>query len=212
MLTLMSQELEAYVQGHTTAEPAIFGRLAAETRESTDCPQMMVGNLEARLLQNIVHISGARRILEIGTFTGYSSLAMALALPADGQLITCDIDEDTTQIARRYWEEAGVASKIDLRPGDARATIASLDGPFDMVFIDADKENYVAYWDLCVPRIRDRGLLLADNVLWGGQVLSPEDDVTRAIVAFNEHVLADKRMTSVMLGIRDGLTLSVKTG
>ncbi len=205
---IVDPEVEAYAEAHTTPLPDLFDRLAAETRDKTTLPQMMVGRIEGRFLGVLVRLRGARRILELGTFTGYSSICMALELPADGHLITCDVNEETTEIARRYAAEAGVIDRIDYRLGPAVETIAELDGPFDLVFIDADKDGYVDYYEAALPKLSDNGLIIADNVLWSGRVVEPDaDDSTRAIQRFNEHVQSDERVESVMLSVRDGMTL-----
>lgn len=205
---IVDPEVEAYAEAHTTPLPDLFDRLAAETREKTTLPQMMVGRIEGRFLGVLVRLRDARRILELGTFTGYSSICMALELPADGHLITCDVNEETTEIARRYAAEAGVIDRIDYRLGPAVETIAELDGPFDLVFIDADKDGYVDYYEAALPKLADNGLIIADNVLWSGRVVEPDpDDSTRAIQRFNEHVQSDERVESVMLSVRDGMTL-----
>ena len=147
-------------------------------------------------------------MLELGTFTGYSSISMASALPGGGRIVTCDIDERAVAIARRYAEEAGVVDRIDYRLGPGLETIAGLDGPFDFVFIDADKESYVDYYEAVLPKLADDGLIVADNVLWSGRVVEPEpDETTRTIMEFNEHVRRDERVVAVMLTVRDGMTL-----
>lgn len=171
---------------------------------------MQVGHLEGSFLRLLVKIARAKRILEIGTFTGYSALAMAEGLPPAGRLITCDIDPLSTRIARTSWKKSPHGKKIDLRLGRATDTLRRLKGSFDMVFIDADKENYIRYWELCVPKVRRGGLLLADNTLWGGRVLHPRDASGRAIAAFNRHVVHDRRVEAVLLTVRDGLTLAYK--
>jgi len=205
---IVDSEVEAYAEAHTTPLPDLFERLAAETREVSEFPQMMVGRIEGRFLGLLVRLRGPRRILELGTFTGYSSICMALELPADGHLITCDVNEETTEIARRYAAEAGVIDRIEYRVGPAVETIAELEGPFDLVFIDADKDGYVDYYEAALPKLADNGLLIADNVLWSGRVVERDaDDSTRAIQRFNEHVLSDDRVESVMLSVRDGMTL-----
>jgi len=206
---IVEPRVEAYAEEHTTPDGELFERLAAETREKTTAPQMMVGRLEGRFLGVLVSSLRARRVLELGTFTGYSSIAMALALPPGGRVITCDVNEETTAIAQRYAEEAGVADRIDYRLGPGLETIAQLDGPFDLVFIDADKPNYVNYYEAVLPRLAKGGFIAADNTLWSGRVLDEGDDDegTRAIKAFNEHVKSDPRVTSVMLTVRDGVTL-----
>ena len=170
---------------------------------------MLVGPVEGRLLEFLVHLSGARRILEIGTFTGYSALSMAAALPPDGSIVTCEIDTNTAAIASRNFESSPWADQIRVKVGPALDTLAALEGPFDLVFVDADKENYRRYYEAVLPRLADRGLIAVDNVLWGGRVLDPSDDSssTRGIVEFNEFVRHDPRVVCVMLTVRDGVTL-----
>jgi caffeoyl-CoA O-methyltransferase len=201
--------VEAYAEAHSSPHGELFERLAAETHEKTDLPQMMVGLLEGSLLAFFVRVLGARRVLELGTFTGYSSISMALALPAGGRVITCDVNEETNAIAARYAEEAGVADKIDFRLGPALETVAGLDGPFDLVFIDADKPNYVNYYEATLPLLADTGLMVVDNTLWSGSVADPEnqDESTNAIRALNDRVLEDERVENVLLTVRDGMNL-----
>src|SRR5712691_1208132 len=148
---------------------------------------MMVGQLEGRFLAELVRLSGAHRVLELGTFTGYSSISMALALSDGGRVVTCDVNEETTAMARRYAEEAGVVERIDYRLGPALETISELDGPFDLIFIDADKDNYVNYYEATLPLLADDGVMVVDNTLWSGRVADPEDDEesTRHIRALN---------------------------
>jgi caffeoyl-CoA O-methyltransferase len=203
--------VERYAEAHTTPDGELFERLARETRATTSAPQMMVGRIEGQFLATLVRLLGAKRILELGTFTGYSSISMASALPADGRIITCDVDPHATAIARRYMDESGDGDKIEIRLGPALETLETLEGPFDLVFIDADKPNYVNYYEAALPLLADRGLLVADNVLWSGRVVEEDgDDSTQAIKAFNEHVRADPRVVSVMLSVRDGMTLVQK--
>jgi caffeoyl-CoA O-methyltransferase len=172
---------------------------------------MMVGRIEGQFLARLVRLSGAKRILELGTFTGYSSISMASALPADGRIITCDVDPEATAIARRYMDESGYGDKIEIRLGPALETIETLEGPFDLVFIDADKPSYQAYYEAVLPLLAENGLVIADNVLWSGRVVEDDDDEsTRAIKAFNEHIRNDSRVVSVMLTVRDGMTLIQK--
>ena len=172
---------------------------------------MMVGRLEGGFLAALVRLTGAKRILELGTFTGYSSISMASALPDDGRIITCDVDPDATAIARRYMDESGHGDKIEIRLGPALETIETLEGPFDLVFIDADKPNYANYYEAALPLLAENGVLIADNVLWSGRVVEPDgDESTEAIMAFNEHVKNDSRVVSVMLTVRDGMTLVQK--
>jgi caffeoyl-CoA O-methyltransferase len=204
-------EVEAYAEAHTEPPDDVLVRLAEETREGTEIPQMMVGPVEGRFLGFLVRSLRARRVLEVGTFTGYSSICMARALPPDGNVITVDVNAETTEIAHRHATEAGVADRIDYRVVDASETaqtLSGLEGPFELVFIDADKAGYVDYYEAALPMLADDGLLVADNVLWSGRVVGEaEDDSTRAIQRFNEHVRGDERVESVMLTVRDGMTL-----
>ena len=209
MSFIVEPKIEEYAEEHTSPGGELFDRLAEETREKTTAPQMMVGRIEGQFLATLVRLRGARRILELGTFTGYSSISMASALPPDGHIITCDVDPDATEIARRYMDESGFGDKIEIRLGSAIETIATLEGPFDLVFIDADKPSYKAYYEAVLPLLAENGLIIADNVLWSGRVVDDgEDDAsTRSIKEFNEHVRADPRVVSVMLTVRDGMTL-----
>jgi caffeoyl-CoA O-methyltransferase len=208
MSFIVEPKIEEYAEAHTTPDGELFERLAEETRAKTTAPQMMVGRIEGRFLATLVGLSGARRILEFGTFTGYSSISMASALPPDGKVITLDVDPEATAIARRYMDESGHGDKIEIRLGPALETLRDLQGPFDLVFVDADKENYINYYEAALPLLADDGLLIADNVLWSGRVVEDEGEVsTRAIKEFNDHVAADERVMSVMLTVRDGMTL-----
>jgi len=211
MSFIVEPKVEEYAEAHTTPDGELFERLAEETRAKTTAPQMMVGRIEGQFLARLVRLSGARRILELGTFTGYSSISMASALPADGRIITCDIDPETMGIARRYMDESGYGDKIETRLGPALETIRTIEGPFDLVFIDADKPNYRAYYEAVLPLLAEDGVIIADNVLWSGRVLEDDgDESTRAIKEFNEYVRADSRVVSVMLTVRDGMTLVQK--
>jgi caffeoyl-CoA O-methyltransferase len=211
MAFIVNEQVEEYAAEHTTALHELFERLAEETRAKTTVPQMMVGRIEGGFLAALVRLRGAKRILELGTFTGYSSIAMATALPPDGRIITCDVDPEATAIARRYMDESGHGDKIEIRLGPALETISTLEGPFDIVFIDADKQNYEAYYEAVLPLLADNGLVIADNVLWSGRVVEEDgDESTRAIKDFNEHVWNDSRVVSVMLTVRDGMTLIQK--
>ena len=211
MSFIVDADVERYAEEHTTPDGELFERLAEETRAKTSAPQMMVGRIEGRFLAALVRLVDARRVLELGTFTGYSSISMASALPPDGRVITCDVDPEATEIARRYMDESGHGDKIEIRLGPALETLETLEGPFDLVFIDADKPNYRNYYEAALPLLAERGLLVADNVLWSGRVVEEDgDESTRAIKAFNEHVRADPRVVSVMLTVRDGMTLVQK--
>jgi len=201
--------LVAYAHAHSSPEEPLLRELAEETRRRTKSPQMMTGHTEGLFLRALVRLLGARRVLEVGTFTGYSSLSMAAGLADDGEIITCDVDPEATAIARTYWAKSPHGAKIRLVLGPALETIAGLAGPFDLVFIDADKRSYGAYWEACVPKVRPGGALVVDNALWSGRVLDPQEDDARAIAAFNAHVGGDGRVEHQLLGIRDGLMLAV---
>lgn len=210
---IVSDRIEEYCEGHTSPENDLLAALARETRRSREDAGMQVGHLEGSFLRILVRLSRAQRILELGTFTGYSSLSMAEGLPEDGKLITCDLDPVATETARKYWAQSPHGKKITLHLGPALETLRELGGPFDLVFIDADKENYVHYWEACLPKLRHGGIVVVDNVLWSGRVLAPEDEkdeTDRAIVAFNDHALRDSRVEQVMLPVRDGMLLCRK--
>ena len=207
-MPFIPDEIEAYASDLSTPESTLHGELAAETRATSSQPQMMIGNTEGLFLRALVRAAGATRVLEIGTFTGYSALAMAEGLPDDGTLITCDIDPESTAVARSFWARSPHGNKIDLRLGPALDTINGLEGRFDMVFIDADKGGYIDYWEAVVPRVRKGGLVVADNVLWSGRVLDPREPDDKALAAFNKHVAADGRVEQVMLPLRDGVTVA----
>jgi len=213
MTSLLDADLERYVVAHTTPEDELFVRLRRETEAGLDDPEMQVGAVEGRFLRLLVMISGARRVLEIGTFSGYSALSLASGLPEDGELLTLDVDPKATAVARRYFDASPWGHKIRLRLGPALATLrelAAAGARFDLVFIDADKESYVDYWEAVVPLVPPGGLILADNTLWSGRVLAPERQSDHAIVAFNERVRGDSRVEHVLLSVRDGLMLARK--
>ena len=170
---------------------------------------MLTGTIEGRFLELLVHGLQARRVLELGTFSGYGTLSMAAGLPPDGRIDSCEISEEHAAVARRYIERTGYADRITVHVGPALDSIRSLEGEFDFVFIDADKENYVAYYEEVLPRLSPTGLIAADNTLWSGRILDESDQEasTKAIRAFNDHVAADSRVVSVMLTVRDGVTL-----
>jgi predicted O-methyltransferase YrrM len=213
---VITPELADYIRRVTLREPAVLRRLREETAAHPHA-QMQISPEQGQFMALLINLIGARRALEIGVFTGYSSLAVALALPEDGRLIACDVSEEWTAIARRYWSEAGMERKIDLRVRPALQTLDDLialgqAGTFDFAFIDADKENYASYFERALVLLRPRGLIAVDNVLWSGRVLeeSSEDADTRAIQAFNEKLKTDERIWLTMLPIRDGLTLACK--
>jgi caffeoyl-CoA O-methyltransferase len=209
MPTLCQPGIEEYAEAHTTSEPPIFKQLAEETIATTRAPQMMVGHLEGRFLKMLVAMLRPRHILEIGTFTGYSSLSMAEALPPGGRITCLDISEKHAAIARRYHREAGYADRVDIVVGPAIDSLKSLPGPFDLVFIDADKENYRNYYEDVLPKLSANGVIAVDNVLWSGRVIAEDarDADTEAIRRFNDFVAADPRVECVLLTVRDGVTL-----
>lgn len=206
---VVNEDIEAYAAAHTTPEDPLLAEVAAGTRASQESHGMMVGLLEGRFLETLVWLSGARRILEIGCFTGYSALSMAAALPPGGTITTCEVDPERAAIARRHFDASPWAERIQVLVGPALDSITTLTGPFDLVFIDADKVNYPRYYEAVLPLLADRGLIVADNVLWSGRVLDPSDesDDTKAIRAFNDMVVNDPRVTCVMATVRDGVLL-----
>jgi caffeoyl-CoA O-methyltransferase len=209
-MTLVPEDIEAYAAEHSEPVAPLFEALREETYASMSSPNMQVGRLEGNLLRLLVRLSGAKHALEIGMFTGYSGLMIAGGLPEDGTLITCDVDPKAEAIARRAFAKSPVGKKIEIRMGPALQTLKTLKGPLDFVFIDADKENYLAYYEAVLPLLRKGGLLVADNTLWSGKVLAPKSDSDRAIVAFNAAVAKDTRVDKVLLTVRDGMTLAVK--
>jgi len=212
MLTLVPERIEEYAASHSREVHEIFDKLRDYTHEHAAMPQMQVGPIEGNFLKVLVRITGAKRVLEIGTFTGYSGLMMASGLPEDGELITCELDPDHAAIAQRFFDQSPWQSKIKLELGPAMATIEKLDGPFDMAFIDADKGNYSNYFDAIRPKMRPGGLIVVDNVLWSGRVLEGKkagDDSTKAIIAFNDHVRALAELDHVLLTVRDGMMLII---
>jgi caffeoyl-CoA O-methyltransferase len=208
-MDIVDPDVEAYAEAHTTPPTPVLAELATETRETLRAPQMLTGTVEGRFLEFLVYASGARSVLELGTYSGYSSISMAAALPEGGHIDTCEVEPEHAEVARRYIERAGYTDRITVHLGPALETIRQLKGQFDLVFIDADKASYTAYYEALLPRLTERGLMAVDNTLWSGRVVDADDDseTTRTIVDFNEHVRADPRVTSVMLTVRDGITL-----
>jgi caffeoyl-CoA O-methyltransferase len=204
------EELDEYAQAHSTPPDELLQRLYDETHEKLEAPQMLTGPTEGRFLEMLVWASKARRVLEIGTYSGYSALSMAAVLPDDGELITCDVWEEANEMARRYAAESPHGHKIDFRLGPALDTIKTLEGPFDVVFIDADKQNYINYFHATLPLLAERGLIVLDNTLWSGRVVPGYDDgseQTKAFRELNDALVSDPRGVVVMLPIRDGVTL-----
>jgi caffeoyl-CoA O-methyltransferase len=208
-MLIVPDPIERYAEEHTTPPEPLLAELAEETRATLESPQMLTGTVEGRFLELLVYASRPRRVLELGTYSGYSALSMAAGLPPGGRIDTCELDENRAAVARRYIGQSPYADRITIHLGPALDTIGRLDGEFDFVFIDADKPNYVNYYEAVLPRLTERGFVAADNTLWSGRVLddAEDDEGTRAIKAFNEHVKSDPRVTSVMLSVRDGVTL-----
>ncbi|MER5774644.1 O-methyltransferase [Streptomyces sp. NPDC002039] len=212
--TKITDELYRYVLAHNPPLNEVQRGLVATTYEKfPDSAGMQSAEEQGPLLAFLVRLTGARHIVEVGTFTGFSSLSMAQALPADGKLIACDVSEEWTAYGRAAWEAAGVADRVELRIGKALDTLSGMprEPHIDMAYVDADKESQIAYWEELVPRLRPGGLIVTDNTLFHGSVLDESATGSAAGVrAFNEHVRADTRMESVLLAISDGLTLSRK--
>lgn len=194
------EEADEYAAAHSTPATDVLRRLGEETEKTQDAPQMSVGALEGAFLRFLIALKRPQLVLELGVFTGWSSIEMATALPPGGKIVACDVDPDTTAVARRYAEEAGVADRIDYRVGNAFETLETLDRPFDLVFIDAWKPDYVDYYEAVLPKLAADGVILADNTL---SALAGNE----GIVTFNEHVVNDDRVECVLVPIRDGVTL-----
>lgn len=212
-IAFVSHPVATYLAQHTTPPSPLEQRLIDRTQELT-FRQMQIGHPQAQFMAGMTRLLRPSVAVEIGTFTGYSALVVAQQLPADGRLIACDISEEWTSIGRPFWEEAGVADKIDLRVGPASETLATFapDTVVDMAFIDADKTGYLGYYEQLLPMLSERGVILVDNVLWDGQVADPTDtsDDTIALREFNAHVLADPRVEVALLPVGDGLSFITK--
>ncbi len=214
----MTDALHDYLLAVSLREPDVLRRLREETAAHPRAG-MQLAPEQGQFLGLLVRLLGATKTLEVGVFTGYSALCVALALPPAGRIVACDINEEWTATARRYWAEAGVAGKIDLRLAPALQTLDRLldggeAGTFDFAFIDADKENYAGYYERALRLVRPGGLIAVDNTLWGGRVADPaaDDETTRTVHAFNEHLRRDDRVTLSLLPLGDGLTLALKDG
>lgn len=207
MKSLVPEEIEAYAESHSMPESPVCRALREETQRTMAYPQMLVGPLEGAFLKMLVRLVGAKRVLEIGTFTGYSALCFAEALPEDGAVLTCEVDDQSAAMARRYFALTPVGKKIEIRMGPALDTVRELAGPFDVIFIDADKQNYVNYYRRALDLIAPWGVILIDNVLWNGDVLTqpPPDEKTAAIQELNRTVTNDPRVDAVLVTIRDGV-------
>jgi caffeoyl-CoA O-methyltransferase len=206
---VVREEIDGYAEAHTTPPPGLMAELARETRETLASPQMLTGVVEGRLLELLVYALTPQRVLELGTYSGYSALSMAAGLPEGGHIDTCEVDEQHAEVARRYIQRSPYSDRITVHVGPALETIERLGGEFDFVFVDADKENYGNYYDALLPRLAPSGLMAFDNTLWSGRVLDPDDDseATRSIVELNDRIVIDERVVAVMLTVRDGITL-----
>lgn len=212
----LDEDLHRYLLEVSLREPHVLVRLRQETARFPR-PEMQIGPEQGQFMRLLVELMGAKHIVEIGTFTGYSTICMALGMPEGGRVVTCDIDSDSTRVAQRYWSEAGVAHRIDLRLAPAIQTLDGLiaeggRGHYDFAFIDADKENYDGYYERCLTLLRQGGLVAVDNVLWNGAVIdvNRHDAATEAIRAFNAKIHADERVSISLVPIGDGLTLARK--
>jgi len=212
----LDDRLYDYMVAHRTPDDAVLQELRTETEGLGEHARMQIAPDQGTFLTLLAAAVGARRAIEIGTFTGYSSISIARGLAPGGRLLCCDVSEEWTRIARRYWEKAGVADRIELRIGPAQDTLRALPAEpvYDFAFIDADKPGYKAYYEEIVRRLRPGGIVAVDNVLWSGKVADDEvdDESTRALREFNDHVAGDRRVQSVMLSLADGLTLARKLG
>ena len=204
-MDIIDPRIEEYVERMSSPHEPLLAELSEETRASLGHEAMLTGPVAGRLLEMLVWIGRPQRVLEIGTFSGHSALAMAAALPDGGRIDTLELDPERAAVAQRYFDRSPHGDRITLHLGPALETIAHLDGSFDLVFLDADKEGYVDYYEAVFPRLSERGLIVADNTLWSGSVVQPGND--GPITRFNEHVRADERAVSVILSVRDGMTL-----
>jgi len=209
-MDIISSEIEKYAERATGRESELIQELVEVSKENLEYVDMISGRVVGRLLAMLIKISGAKRVLEIGTFSGYSALSMAEALPEDGELITCEYNERYEKLARSFFSKSKHGHKITLKMGLALDTIEELDGSFDIVYLDADKVNYPGYYEKLLPMLKDNGLIVIDNVLWSGAVLKPDDEKAKAIDELNEMIRKDERVEQVMLTVRDGLTLARK--
>jgi caffeoyl-CoA O-methyltransferase len=204
---LLAADIEAYAEAHSMPESNLCRALREETQRCMESPQMIVGPLEGAFLKMMTELVQATSVLEIGMFTGYSALCFAEALPAEGTVLTCEIDEESAALARQYFARTPVGKKVEIRMGPALETMRHLKGPFDLIFIDADKINYLNYYRRSLELLSPQGVMLIDNVLWDGEVLKqpPPDKKTAAIQELNRVVAADPRVTAVLMPIRDGV-------
>jgi caffeoyl-CoA O-methyltransferase len=206
---IVPEEIDSYAEAHTTPPAELMAELADETKATLSSPGMLTGTVEGRFLEQLVFALQAKRVLELGTYSGYSSLSMAAALPRGGHIDTCEVSEEHAEVAQRYIDRSPYADRITIHLGPALETIERLGGEWDFVFIDADKENYGNYYEALLPRLAPTALMAIDNTLWSGRVLDGADDSapTRAIRELNDRIAADDRVVAVQLTVRDGVTL-----
>lgn len=213
-MELFDPALLAYCESNTSAEDELLKKIVRETQAKVLMPRMISGHLQGKMLELFSKMLRPKTILEIGTFTGYSGICLARGLPPDGKLITLDINDELEGMVRSFFEESGMSAQIDYRLGNAREIIPTLEGPFDLVFIDADKLYYSEYFDLIIDKVASGGIILADNVLWSGKILVEEgqkiDKDTKALLDFNHKVQKDARVENVLLPIRDGVLMARK--
>lgn len=207
LLEITNPEIQDYAEAVTTPESEAIQQLVQSSDAELEYVDMLSGNLVGQLLKLLIKISGAKRILEIGTFTGYSALTMAEALPEDGKIITLEMNLRYQELAEKHFEDSVHKNKIILKKGSALELLEEIDGTFDLIFLDADKVRYPVYYKKLLPKLRSGGLLVADNVLWDGMVLKPEDEKSKAIDEFNRIVADDYRVEQVLLPVRDGISI-----
>ena len=207
----LPQQIDDYIVEHSAKEPELLQRLNRETNEKVLQPRMLSGNYQGRILSLISKLVQPKAILEIGTYTGYSALCLAEGLSSDGVLHTIDVNEELTDLQKKYFEESPYKDQIKQHLGDATEIIPTLEEKFDLIFIDADKPNYPEYFRLVMEKLNSGGIILSDNVLWSGKVIQPlqeEDESTKALLEYNKLLVEDERLETVMLPVRDGLTIS----
>lgn len=206
----MESSENKYIREHSSAAPKALEWIEKQTHIRTNYPRMLSGPVQGRFLKMLVEISGAKKVLEIGSFTGYSSCWMALGLPEDGHIDALEINDELEDLMREGWQRAGVSDKIHLHIGDAIESLGNLEGPYDLIFIDANKRQYAEYYRLCLPLLRKGGLIVADDTLWDGKVYAdplPHDAQTRGLLEFNGIVASDPAVETVILPLKDGLTV-----
>ncbi|TXH25271.1 MAG: O-methyltransferase [Cyclobacteriaceae bacterium] len=210
-MEFLPDDIEAYVQAHTTAEPDLLKKIARDTHAQVLKPRMLSGNVQGRFLSLISKLMQPNVVLEIGTYTGYSAICLAEGLAPGGKLITIDINEELENRVRGYFEQAGLKDVVDYRIGNALNLLPAINETIDLVFVDADKENYLKYYNLVIDKVRSGGLILADNVLWSGKITQTKTDKdTRALQEFNDAVVADGRVECMLLPLRDGIMMARK--